>query len=52
MDSKIMIINIGQFDKLKELYPDDDFTKYKEKRINQIIRKELDIFILEKDNKY
>lgn len=52
MDSKIMIITIDQFDKLKELYPDDDFTEYKVKRINQIINKELDIFVIEKDHKY
>lgn len=48
----ISILNINNFDKLKELYPCDDFIEYKEKRIKQISNRELDIFVIEYDNKY
>ena len=47
-------ISKEEFEKLQELFPDNQkmWQKYKSKRIKQFDNKELDVFVIEDDNKF
>ena len=46
-------INIEEFDKLKRLFPSDgNWEKYKKQQLERFLKKELDIFVIENDDKF
>lgn len=48
-------IEIEEFEKLKELFPDNNeemWIKYKNKRLQQFEKQEIDIFVIEDDDKF
>ena len=42
-----------EFEKLKTLFPDNNemWIKYKKKRLEQVEKKEIDVFVIEEDEK-
>ena len=42
-------IKIEEFEKLKKLFPDNEkmWIKYKNKRVEELIKQEIDVFIIE-----
>ena len=46
-------ITIEEFEKLKRLFPDNEdmWIKYKKKRLEQFEKKEIDVFVIEEDEK-
>lgn len=47
-------IEIEEFDKLKKLFPDNEemWIKYKNKRLQQFEKQEIDVFVIEDDEKF
>ncbi len=47
-------IGIEQFEKLKKLFPDNEtkWIKYKNKRLQQFEKQEIDVFVIEDDDKF
>lgn len=43
-----------EFDKLKNLFPDDEemWNRYKAKRLKQFDNKEIDVFVIENDKEF
>ena len=50
---KFRKITIEEFEKLKRLFPDNEdmWIKYKKKRLEQLKKQEIDVFIIEEDEK-
>ena len=50
---KFRKITIEEFEKVKRLFPDNEdmWIKYKKKRLEQFEKKEIDVFVIEEDEK-
>lgn len=53
-DYKFRKISIDEFDKLYDLFPDDDdlWYKYREKRLKELSNKETDTYVIEVNDKF
>lgn len=47
-------ITKGEFDKLHDLFPDDEqmWLKYRDKRMNEFDNREIDVYVIEQDNTF
>ena len=54
MEYKFKKISIDEFDKLHDLFPDDDnlWEMYKEKRLQELSNKETDTYVIEYNDKF